>query len=245
MKVTAWKGGTYGIRVGKANAHKFFKKEWENIEVEINGVFYKFKLSPTFWMTCPEFRGKSISAWLLSHKLISWPKGKPPILELVPIGGNCFRLTEPYIYFAYGSNMDINRMISRKISFSAFETAVLNDYKLIFNKKASKKEGIGYANIKKSKNIKVIGVVYTLAEDFSKLDIYEGHPTHYIRIKVKINKRIGNETVIATTYIANPKKIIDGLKPEKNYLQHLINGASQHSFPQDYIKYLKCVETRY
>ena len=92
MKVTAWKNGTYGIRVGKKNAHKFFKKEWENIKVEIDGVFHTFKLASTFWATCPEFRGKTIKAWLLSRKLIPWPKGKPPMLELIPLGENRFRL---------------------------------------------------------------------------------------------------------------------------------------------------------
>jgi len=61
---------------------------------EIDGVFHTFKLSSTFWTTCPEFRGKAIKGWLLSHKLIPWPKGKPPILELVPLGGNRFRLAK-------------------------------------------------------------------------------------------------------------------------------------------------------
>ena len=67
--VSAWKGAVYGIRVGIDNAHRFLDKSWDHIEVEIEGVFYKFNLSPTFWSTCPEFRGGPIPNWLKSHRV--------------------------------------------------------------------------------------------------------------------------------------------------------------------------------
>ena len=37
-------------------------------------------------------------------------------------------------YFAYGSNMDQQRMISRGVIFSNMKSATLNDYELKFNK---------------------------------------------------------------------------------------------------------------
>lgn len=92
MIVSAWKGATYGIRVRIKDAHKFFDKSWTHIEVEIDGVFYKFPLSPTFWSKCPEFRGGPIPNWLESQGLIPWPKGNPPKFELIPLGDNRFRL---------------------------------------------------------------------------------------------------------------------------------------------------------
>src|SRR5437899_6696560 len=96
MKASGWKsgeGGTYGIRVGKENAKKFFDPAWSTIEVEIDGSTHGFALSDTFWTTCPEFRGAEIGAWLLATGLAPWPRGKPPHLELMPLGGNRFKLT--------------------------------------------------------------------------------------------------------------------------------------------------------
>ncbi len=92
MLVTAWKGGTYGIRVGLPNVRQYFRRSWRTIEVEIDSLNRTFRLSRTFWTTCPEFRGKVIGAWLTKNKLAPWPRGKPPQVELVPLGGNRFRL---------------------------------------------------------------------------------------------------------------------------------------------------------
>jgi len=95
MIVSAWQGGTYGIRVGRENAQKWFSKEWTSIDVEIDGRMYTFALSPTFWTTCPEFRGGPIPHWLEKHGQLSWPKRNPPQFELISLGNNKFRLLEP------------------------------------------------------------------------------------------------------------------------------------------------------
>ncbi|MDW7656875.1 MAG: hypothetical protein SCM11_06845 [Bacillota bacterium] len=95
MIVSAWQDGTYGIRVGKENAQKWFQKDWKSIEVEINGRLYTFDLSPTFWTTNPEFREGPIPHWLEMHGYLSWPKRNPPKFELIVIEGNRFRLIEP------------------------------------------------------------------------------------------------------------------------------------------------------
>ena len=95
MKATAWKGGCYGIRVGQANAKSHFPKHWSNIDVSIAGQVHSFPLSPTFWATCPEFRGAVIESWLRSHRLIPWPYRKPPQVTVTPLGGRRFRLSYP------------------------------------------------------------------------------------------------------------------------------------------------------
>jgi hypothetical protein len=97
MIVKAWRAATYGIRVGKPNARNYFRQHWDHIEVEIDGEFYSFKLSPTFWTTCPEIRGGPIPSWLGSQGLIPlpiipWPERNPPEFELIPLGDNKFRL---------------------------------------------------------------------------------------------------------------------------------------------------------
>ena len=92
MIVSAWKGRNYGIRVGMPNIRKNFNPKWESIEVEIEGTLFFFKLYPTFWTTCPEFRGKPIKKWLHKKGLIPWPKGNPPKFELIQLKDNKFRL---------------------------------------------------------------------------------------------------------------------------------------------------------
>ncbi len=93
MEAKAWRGGTFGIRVGRKNAEKYFDKKWRNIEVEVNGQFHSFDLPGTFWTTCPEFRGGVIKDWLAEHGLLRWPKGHPPKVELTLLDGNRFRLS--------------------------------------------------------------------------------------------------------------------------------------------------------
>jgi len=92
MRVSAWKGGTYGIYVGKANAAKYFKKKWNNVLVVIDGSFYCFILSRTFWKKCPEIRGRPIGDWLSRNGNASWQKGHPPKFDLRPLGGRRFEL---------------------------------------------------------------------------------------------------------------------------------------------------------
>jgi len=97
MRASAWNDGknTYGIRVGLPNRNRYFSSDWDEIEVELDGRFYTFKLTPSFWRKCPEFRDSGepiIRDWLMRHRSLDWPRGRPPKMELVPLGGSRFRL---------------------------------------------------------------------------------------------------------------------------------------------------------
>jgi hypothetical protein len=94
MRAKAWKGGAFGIRVGKANARRFFDATRPMVEVEIDGKWDRFLLSKTFWTGCPEIRGVPIRSWLRDHGLDSWPQRHPPEIELTPVGDNRFRLSQ-------------------------------------------------------------------------------------------------------------------------------------------------------
>lgn len=101
MQVKAWRNGkagtatTYGLKVGHLNREEFFDHAWAGIEVELDGEFHDFELSRGFWHLCPEIRDKRrplIKDWLRRHRTLPWPKGEPPSAELIPLGGNRFRL---------------------------------------------------------------------------------------------------------------------------------------------------------
>jgi len=146
-------------------------------------------------------------------------------------------------YFAFGSNMDKERMIKRSVEFieTEMQKGILNDWKLVFNKIRDDKEGAGYANIEPEIGSIVEGIIYKTNQDgIKKLDRREGVPDHYIQkiIPVKNNDKKLIDCVI---YIANQSKTNDSLKPEKWYLNHLLAGKEFLS--KDYFKNLKNTET--
>ena len=144
-------------------------------------------------------------------------------------------------YFAYGSNMDLERLIDRKITYKQRERAILKDYNLLFNKKASNGlVGETYGNIKAEKGSIVEGILYLIdLISFDILDIHEGAPIHYKREKVQVITT-NNEITESIVYIAN-KKWIDNGKPTKKYLNHLLAGRDLLS--EDYFRKLQSVET--
>lgn len=90
-------------------------------------------------------------------------------------------------YFAYGSNMNPERMRERNIYFSSRNHATLKGFRLEFNKVASRNSEEGYANIVLDKDGTVEGILYDITNsDLIKLDRYEGYPDHYNRVKVNI-----------------------------------------------------------
>ena len=143
-------------------------------------------------------------------------------------------------YFAYGSNMSEERMLSRKIPYESRIFAKLTGYKLCFNKKADKRETV-FANIVVSENDFVEGVLYEFPEvEISKLDKKEGYPDHYGKLLVEIED-INGIKISAITYIAREDKIVDGLFPQREYLEYLL--AAQDLLSPLYFEKLNAVQT--
>jgi len=128
-------------------------------------------------------------------------------------------------YFAYGSNMDKQRMSARAPIYGAC-SAVLSGWELCFNKKASGPvEGKGYANIIPTPNGTVEGILYRTDEaGIKSLDGYEGYPNHYLKVMLDVVVGTKGETCKAVVYIANPKQQRDGLYPTEEYLGYLLAG---------------------
>ena len=144
-------------------------------------------------------------------------------------------------YFAYGSNMNPERMRKRGINFSKREHAILEGWRLAFNKIASRNPKEGFANLVKDQRDVAEGILYTVQKsDIEKLDRYEGYPKHYERIKVRVKVNEGEE-VEAITYVAESDKIREGLKPSKEYLRHLLKGCDLLS--EEYCERLRRWET--
>ena len=142
------------------------------------------------------------------------------------------------IYFAYGSNMDFNRLNERDISFKFIGLGILDGYELKFNKIASKKNGVGFANIIRQKGSKVEGLLFSI-DNIELLDQFEGFPNHYKKENLKINY-LGN-LIDAIVYVASTKWVSNNLKPEREYLNRLL--AAKDFLSAEYLSFLENSET--
>jgi cation transport regulator ChaC len=123
-------------------------------------------------------------------------------------------------YFAYGSNLDEERMKERVGVIKNRVKGVLRGYVLKFNKK-SRNPGEGYANVEPASDGCVEGAAYEI-NDIVPLDRYEGVPEHYLRVTLPIGTERG--VLNCEVYIANKAMIGGNLRPTKAYLQHLLKG---------------------
>lgn len=127
-------------------------------------------------------------------------------------------------YFAYGSNMNAQRMITRKAYFTQRINATLPMHRLVFNKIPSKEPGYGFANIEADNYENVYGILYEMQQsDIAELDKHEGvGGQHYERKIMTVETE--NGSVEAVVYVAHPSKIQDGLIPTEAYAENLYKG---------------------
>ena len=128
-------------------------------------------------------------------------------------------------YFAYGSNMDVARMLKRDAHFTRRVKGSVMGYRLLFNKIADSNPGYGFANIVPEPGFEVVGILYEVNNDSLKqLDRYEGvSGGHYFRSDMTVSLGGGN-SVEAIVYLAHPDKVQDGLLPTEAYMEHLYQG---------------------
>jgi gamma-glutamylcyclotransferase len=138
-------------------------------------------------------------------------------------------------YFAYGSNLNRTQFRARAPQVLEEINAELKNYELVFNKKV--RGGTASANVRQAPGKSVHGVLYRIPEAaYRSLDRYEGAPEHYRRIEVRVNASDGRE-MNAQVYIAS--KVEKGLKPAGHYLQTIVEGATEHGLPGEYVEQIK------
>jgi gamma-glutamylcyclotransferase (GGCT)/AIG2-like uncharacterized protein YtfP len=144
-----------------------------------------------------------------------------------------------HFYFAYGSNMNPERVQKRKMAFTEMFAGRLNDYRLVFNKRSTIYPGAASANVQRSRGDVVEGLLYQLSEEngIEAMDPFEGYPVRYDRFLLPVETHAG--AVDAWVYIANQEYIQEGLQPASWYLRHLLEGKP-HLSP-DYYEQLAAV----
>jgi gamma-glutamylcyclotransferase len=146
-------------------------------------------------------------------------------------------------YFAFGSNMLLERLKKRAPSARVLGTASLSGYALRFNKLS--KDGSSKANIVPSEDPRevVYGVLYNLDDnELPRLDKAEGvgngYNVHYLRVR----RADAEAEEDAFAYLAAPEAIREGLPPFQWYKDMVLEGATQNRLPQSYVLRIKAVE---
>jgi len=145
-------------------------------------------------------------------------------------------------YFAYGSNMNPERVRQRGMAFSHVSAARLEGFTLAFDKTSSAHPGLGHANIAHAPGGWVEGVLYWLdgVDEIRRMDPFESTPVNYSREVVRVRVHVdhlpslpvpdgidgedGSILVPTWTYVANPAVRRSGLLPPRSYLEHLLAG---------------------
>ena len=138
-------------------------------------------------------------------------------------------------YFAYGSNLSIDRKQQRTGAIRSARLACLKDYRFAFNKGGA--SGEVYANIVPALGEVVWGVVYLCnPQAMTWLDEYEGvEGGHYRRITVEVHTN-GGQIVRAETYIAGEGFIVKESRPSRSYLERILRGAEEHNLPAEHVR---------
>ena len=151
-------------------------------------------------------------------------------------------------YFAYGSNMDPERLFADRLEKAGVPAGRriagrLDGWRLTFDKLARKPPGAGAGNIVPDPAGIVHGTLNLLPPaGFAVLDRFEGVVDgHYERriVRVRRGEADGGGDVEAITYVA--LKTAPGLRPTRGYLRHLMAG--QDLLPPDYARWLGATPT--
>lgn len=87
------------------------------------------------------------------------------------------------LYFAFGSNLDLDQMLARCPSAVMGPCAVLFDHALVFAGHSSRWGG-GVATVVRAERRRVQGLIYSVSsEDMASLDRIEGVPYAYSRVE--------------------------------------------------------------
>lgn len=155
-----------------------------------------------------------------------------------------------FLYFAYGSNLLIQRLHLKNPSAKFVDVAELKGYKLTFTSFGKDPLTLtwmgGAATVLKSRQSSVWGCVYSLEmEHMKSLDKQEGVGKGFYEFaQVEVINSNGKKYSCRTYYV--PKHVIDrdthDSHPSPQYMDIILRGARQNQLPITYQDLLKSIE---
>ena len=137
--------------------------------------------------------------------------------------------TNEKLYFAYGSNMNLNQMAFRCPDAEVVDTVRLEGYRLAFCMNGG---GNGVATVVPEQGSYVDGILWQISErDEQHLDHYEGFPYLYGKEPVTVTENGQQREIMACT-MNSPYRDTPAM-PSKAYLEGILNGCRQNGIEID------------
>ena len=134
------------------------------------------------------------------------------------------------LYFAYGSNINLNQMAVRCPDAKVVEPAVLEGYKLLFRGNGS---SFGVATIAPKEGSQVQGLLWKLTPYCElSLDIYEGSPRLYEKQAIMLHTKSGKQ-VSAMVYVMTRERERMPSIPTRSYYIGILEGFQQNGLPEN------------
>lgn len=125
------------------------------------------------------------------------------------------------LYFAYGSNMNLNQMAFRCPDAEVIESVQVEGYRLAFR-------GGGVATILPEEGSRVEGVLWRIsADDERSLDRYEGYPRLYGKEEIRVLLPNGRQ-ISTMAYCMNYPYVAHPAMPSRGYLAGILEGCRQN-----------------
>jgi len=146
------------------------------------------------------------------------------------------------LYFAYGSNLDVQQMQHRCAeAVRLVAPGCLRGYTLAFNAYSSSLGG-GVADVVIAPQQEVWGLVYDVSlAGLEHLDVYEGYPHLYTRFQGPIDTSC---SVLSAVWIYTVVHKQGFIPPSQEYLGILQRAARCFDFPEAYRAFLDGIATR-
>lgn len=136
-------------------------------------------------------------------------------------------MAEERLYFAYGSNINLDQMAYRCPDAQVVGPVVLEDYKLLFRGNSSRN---GVATIKPHKGRKVYGLLWKITPACERtLDAYEGFPRLYDKQDVTVRDKNGQEITVMAYVMTDRYK--EPAMPSSYYYNGIMAGYRQNGLP--------------
>ena len=137
------------------------------------------------------------------------------------------------LYFAYGSNINLQQMAVRCPDAKVVEPAVLEGYELLFRGNGS---SFGVATIAPKEGSQVQGLLWKITPYCElSLDIYEGYPRLYEKQAITLRTNSGKQ-VQAMVYVMTHEKERLPTMPTRSYYTGIQEGFRQNGLPEQSLK---------
>lgn len=137
-------------------------------------------------------------------------------------------MSETRLYFAYGSNINLDQMAYRCPSATVIGPVTLEGYELTFRGRA---DGSGVANIEPKQDAAVPGLLWTITPDCERaLDRYEGAPRLYVQQDVTVRDARGKEYEVMAYVMTDLFR--EPAMPSLFYFQGIRDGYAQNGMDE-------------